>query len=172
LNSHIADRLVSNGHCVECDAKNSKKWQSKKKEAFLASKKRWRDKNLARLTAYRLEWRQKNLEKDDAALRQWKENNPGAMSTIYAKRRAGRLKAVPAWANMSAIREIYRQARELGMHVDHIIPLKGKLVCGLHVDNNLQLLAPADNMRKRNRFDPEEAEWSAQFEVRSSAAAV
>ena len=58
------------------------------------------------------------------------------------------------WANKKVIEYIYMEARMLGMDVDHIIPLKHPLVCGLHVETNLQLLTPADNNKKRNKFDP------------------
>lgn len=57
----------------------------------------------------------------------------------------------PQWADMDAIREIYVNKPE-GCHVDHIIPLKGKLVSGLHVENNLQYLSAEENMRKHNTF--------------------
>ncbi len=63
--------------------------------------------------------------------------------------------AQPAWADQEAITAIYLQAQQSGMHVDHIIPLKGKLVSGLHVAANLQLLTPAANYRKRNKFSAE-----------------
>jgi hypothetical protein len=70
-----------------------------------------------------------------------------------AKRRATKLKATPSWANLDAIKLIYQCAE--GAHVDHEVPLQGELVCGLHVEYNLQYLTPAENMAKGNKFDPE-----------------
>ena len=61
----------------------------------------------------------------------------------------------PKWADMAKIREIYANKPE-GYHVDHIIPLRGKLVSGLHVENNLQYLTAEENMRKHNTFNLEE----------------
>lgn len=61
-------------------------------------------------------------------------------------------RATPGWANKYAIAAVYKEAAERGMHVDHIIPLKGKNVSGLHVEYNLQLLEPLENRRKGNRY--------------------
>lgn len=67
-------------------------------------------------------------------------------------------KAMPKWANTFFIQEIYALARlrtklfDLIFHVDHIIPLRGKLVCGLHVENNLQILPEKENLRKSNHL--------------------
>jgi len=68
-----------------------------------------------------------------------------------ALRHSRKLKAVPKWANIEMIKEIYRN-RKKGYHVDHIIPLKGENVCGLHVENNLQYLTAKENILKSNKY--------------------
>ena len=67
-----------------------------------------------------------------------------------AKRRAVQVSAIPKWANLNMIKEIYACCPE-GSHVDHIIPLQGELVCGLHVENNLQYLTVDENLKKGNK---------------------
>jgi hypothetical protein len=65
--------------------------------------------------------------------------------------RANRLKRTPMWADLAKIKEIYDNCPE-GYHVDHIIPLNGKTVSGLHVANNLQYLPANINCSKSNKF--------------------
>lgn len=77
---------------------------------------------------------------------------PGARAAIRAKRRAKELHATPVWAEVAAIKALYA-ARPDGHHVDHIVPLQGKNVCGLHVFNNLQYLTATENWSKGNRFE-------------------
>lgn len=58
----------------------------------------------------------------------------------------------PSWANQGHIAEFYRSRPE-GYHVDHIVPLNGLDVCGLHVENNLQYLTVEENLSKNNKFN-------------------
>jgi len=71
----------------------------------------------------------------------------------WAKWHADKMDRVPPWADIGKIKEVYKLARQLGMTVDHVIPLRGKYVSGLHVHNNLQLLPAAVNFSKGNKFE-------------------
>ena len=92
-----------------------------------------------------------------------KRNSPEgrAKSRMYrGQRRAAELQRTPVWADPDRIDEIYRTAAdvsaETGMphHVDHVIPLQGKNVSGLHHQDNLLIVPGAENLSKGNRFEP------------------
>ena len=77
-----------------------------------------------------------------------------------AKRRAQKLKATPEWLSndqLLFIESFYTQARDCELvsgekyHVDHIVPLQGRNVCGLHVPWNLQVLPSDINISKSNQ---------------------
>ena len=74
------------------------------------------------------------------------------MNAKTNKRRACKLNAIVAWTNLESIKKIYKNCPK-GYHVDHIIPLKGVNVCGLHVENNLQYLTARQNILKGNKYD-------------------
>ncbi|KKM17938.1 hypothetical protein LCGC14_1670790, partial [marine sediment metagenome] len=95
--------------------------------------------------------RQKNKE--------WHRLNPHKQAE-YAWYRIRQVKqAKPRWANDEEIKKIYQQAKQLTEtigtthHVDHVIPIQGKNVCGLHVETNLEVILASENYRKSNRFD-------------------
>lgn len=79
------------------------------------------------------------------------ERHKAAYFAAASRRRAA--KRNPPWADRKAIQAIYA-ACPPAHHVDHIVPLKGKFVSGLHVPWNLQYLTGADNLQKGNSFDP------------------
>ena len=85
--------------------------------------------------------------------RRWETKNPEKMRAKKARRRAAKLKRTPRWADLEKIKQIY-VACPKGMTVDHIVPLQGELVSGLHVENNLRYIAPRENSSKGNKFDP------------------
>lgn len=66
-------------------------------------------------------------------------------------RRLAKLKRTPVWADLKAIQDFYMNCPK-GMQVDHIIPLRGKIVSGFHIVENLQYLTPYQNNKKGNRF--------------------
>jgi len=92
-----------------------------------------------------------------ASTRRYLTKNPGLRRSWAVKRRAAEIKATPSWANSAAIESIYAEAarltRETGIihHVDHIYPLRGRTVSGLHVEHNLQILKATENLKKSNK---------------------
>ena len=80
-------------------------------------------------------------------------------SALQRKRFASKLHRTPSWADLKKIVLVYIEAayltKETGVKyvVDHIIPLQGKLVSGLHVDNNLQVITQKENNIKKNKYN-------------------
>lgn len=71
------------------------------------------------------------------------QNNPAKVRANTRRQQAARLKRVPSWSEIEAIEKFYEDC-PVGMEVDHILPLQGKLVSGLHVLSNLQYLDPIE----------------------------
>lgn len=90
---------------------------------------------------------QKALE----ASRQWRKNNLAYDAYRAKLYRARKTQQLVSWASLDKIKEIYLTCPK-GYHVDHIIPLKGKYVSGLHVETNLQHLPARENIIKKNHY--------------------
>lgn len=103
-------------------------------------------------------WRNKHRDRHRKAQKEWEQKNPSSKYFHTAVRRARKKNATPAWADMDRIKYKYAHCHWLNktfgynMHVDHIIPLSGKNVCGLHVHTNLQIIAAEENLRKHNKL--------------------
>ena len=95
-------------------------------------------------------WHKANPEYRKNYMSTWQKNNKGKTCANSSKYRAAMLNRTPSWANMEDIKAVYEACPE-GLHVDHIEPLQGKDVSGLHVAWNLQYLTPYDNISKGNR---------------------
>ncbi|AWH14670.1 hypothetical protein [Aeromonas phage 62AhydR11PP] len=122
------------------------------KEKIAESIKLWRAKNSEWLKRYSM----LNRERNNKRARDWRRANPDKAALAKVKRRAAEARATPAWANLDEIKKIYAEASMLdGVHVDHIVPLRSKLVCGLNVSCNLRIITAAENFAKGNRHWPD-----------------
>lgn len=110
--------------------------------------------------------RQRDYYRDNKPARRasetkWRTANKHKHNAKEGARRAKKLLATPKWADLKRIAEVYEMARleseRLGVpvHVDHIVTLKSSRVCGLHCEQNLQLLVASDNLTKSNRVWPD-----------------
>jgi hypothetical protein len=79
-------------------------------------------------------------------------SNPPIESQCRLCKTVHRKKCKPKWVDNQALTKIYID-RPVGHEVDHIVPVKGKNVCGLHVPWNLQYLPKSDNRKKYNIFN-------------------
>ena len=89
-----------------------------------------------------------------ASAKNWARNNPGKARERSRRYELSKIRAVPPWLtkeHRDAMAAIYNRAIVLGYEVDHIVPLQGRNVCGLHVPWNLQLLTPTANCEKSNK---------------------
>ncbi len=84
------------------------------------------------------------------AVKKWTIKNYGYKLAHNAKRRALKLQRTVKWADLKAIEQFYIDCPK-DMTVDHILPLQGKEISGLHVLENLQYLTKSENSRKGNR---------------------
>ena len=130
-------------HLDEVNAKDRLRSQKPERKAKL----------LARLAA----WNKANPERAKQRVRDWAKNNPGRTLARAARYRAAQRKATPAWADNEKIQKVYDLAarfRSLGcdFHVDHVIPLQSRTVCGLHVHNNLEIIEARANRSKSNQL--------------------
>lgn len=96
-------------------------------------------------------WRNHNRATHNARNRVYRQNNLRLMVAKMQKYRATKLNAMPSWVDISELKEIYQNCPS-GFQVDHVVPLRGKNVSGLHVPWNLQYLTPQDNQRKSNKL--------------------
>lgn len=137
----------------------AKKYRENNPKKVKVRKNQWRVSNPEMVKASAKKWRKNNPEKRRADNEKWRKNNPEKRAANCASRRAAKLMRTPAWADLEAILEVYKQARALQVltgipfHVDHIVPLQGKTVSGLHVEYNLEPTPAIYNLIKHNTFD-------------------
>jgi|SRR5208282_699323 len=151
--------------CKACCALNVAKWKKGHREQTNAlnrksTAKRYSENKKKRLESHR-KWIKKNPDKSRAIDRRFRERHPDVVNANSAVRRAAKRNAIPSWSNKQYIDDMYMLAQLVSeftgeqYHVDHIVPLTAPLVCGLHVEHNLQVIPAVRNHEKNNRVWPD-----------------
>lgn len=172
---------------AERERERQRRWREANLETVLARQRLWQEANRKARRDYMRRYRAENLEKcrertrrwrtenREAVLerrrqnyaenpefyreikRRWDQSNPEKVLAYNAKRRAEKLRATPKWADLETIKLFYECCPK-GCEVDHIVPLRGDTVCGLHVENNLQWLPAKLNRAKSNNWSMHESQ--------------
>ncbi len=133
--------------CIKCMALEKSKYYLKNKESILIAT------NL---------YRKNNRASTNLAERKRFKKNKDKMAAKLARRLASKDNRTPKWLkplDFQHIRLFYKAAKdltnELGIkfEVDHIIPLRGEFISGLHVPSNLQVITAVENRNKSNNYD-------------------
>lgn len=162
---HIAKRQVSNRGCVICLKTKSIRWSKENPERSTEIRKSWDERNKQKTNLRMQEYRKNNPEKYKTAIKKWRIKNSTKYGVYMAKaandRRSSKLKRTPCWLSdddhwmMSEAYSLSALRTKLfgfEWHVDHIVPLQGKEVSGLHVPWNLQVIPGVENRTKSNKF--------------------
>jgi hypothetical protein len=134
--------------CRESSRSYRKRVKPKRSSEYFRS---YRLKNKEKIIKYKNIWKEKNKSKVLNYYTNYNKRNPEYRAYMSAKRRATKLMATPIWSDLEKIKKIYANCPE-NYHVDHIIPLKNPIVCGLHVPCNLQYLPALENIKKNNKL--------------------
>lgn len=164
---HVAERRVSGRCCIVCAGGTVLAWANKNKARVKEISAAWVKKNAAKEAARARKYRSEHRDKYVASIAKWRQANAvkykAYMSKAANDRRLAKLRACPSWVQnnpefMWMVQEVYELAvlrskiTGIQWHVDHIVPLRGKQVSGLHTPWNLQVIPAVENRRKSNKF--------------------
>ena len=173
---HFADRYTAGAKCVACASIQSVEWRIANPEKHSASMQKWIENNRELHGTRVKRWQAANKDKVRKDAKSWVKANPEKVKAkhlrhirkhpdAYTARSvasvAKRAKRVPQWLTLDdrwMMREAYKLAKlrtqlfGFTWEVDHIIPLRGAFVSGLHVPTNLQVIPKSENRNKRNDY--------------------
>lgn len=139
-------------------------WLEQTRETRLAKMRVYARQNRAAARARRAAWMENNPSGQRSITRRAYVKRKDYYYAANAKRRAAKYQAIPSWygeldelvmQEAADLAKRRKAATGFKWHTDHIVPLCSKLVCGLHVYNNIQVIPAVLNHRKGNRFWPD-----------------
>lgn len=137
-------------------------WYRRNREQSLADDKARRLANLSEFLRRERESYRRNKPARTKRLKAWAAKNPDRIALYAALRRAALLNRTPGWltdSDFEQMRQLYAFAVLLTAqtgtqhHVDHELPLRGRLVSGLHVPTNLRVITASENLSKSNQWE-------------------
>ena len=136
-------------------------YREKNRETLREYKRAWRLENKQKQQEKNAEYYKLNQEKIKQYQLAYKKENPAKVNALSKKRKTSKKLRTPSWLteiHFERIENQYRLANLLTKvtgqlhHVDHIIPLHGKTVSGLHTPSNLQVILAVENLKKGISF--------------------
>lgn len=146
-------------------AKKAKEYHEKNKETIAEYQKRYREDNSKNMPLYKKAYREENIELVKMQNREWKQNNKSKVLAACRRRAIAKINRTVAWADLEEVEQVYADCEEINIAarlagctekfvVDHIVPLQGVNVSGLHIASNLQIITAKANLEKSNKFTP------------------
>ncbi len=153
---HVDKRYTSSCICAECSRKYNRYLYRKYYEKHSIRIANYYRNNLDKKREYHRKYRLQNIEYYRSNSKRWAKANPARIREYNNIRRKGIKQATPIWVDKKEILKTYEQAIVLELRtgilheVDHIVPINGRGVCGLHVPWNLRAIPMVENRRKSN----------------------
>lgn len=145
----------------EAIAKRRKEYYAKNKDVIVQLSAEYYKTNKESILKRNKEWKLTNKDRYSATNKKWRKDNRPKCNAHAAKRRAIKLQATPHWLTDVDLKKIERkywiadaltEITGTQYHVDHIHPLQGENICGLHVPENLQVITAEENLSKGNKY--------------------
>ena len=149
------------GKCRIVGRERARKWYAENRDRGRQTRRSYYQKNKATMRAQNDQWKADNLTQFRQYQYAYQKRNAAYYRAKWAERNAKKLNATPNWLTEEQHREIqhkYQMAQDISKltdkqyHVDHIHPLQGETICGLHVPWNLQIILATENLKKGNKF--------------------